>query len=84
MLSCKVALLWINTSFPHLLLHQSPHEMSPSSSEYHIATLGSDDDCDDVYDGMMVMMMYTMMIVMMVMIMLFSNIRLTVSETLAD
>ena len=55
--------------------------MSPSSSEYHIATLGSDDDCDDVYDGMMVMMMYTMMIVM---IMLFSNIRLTVSETLAD
>ena len=66
------------------LLHQSPHEMSPSLSEYHIATLGSDDDCDDVYDGMMVMMMYTMMIVMMVMIMLFSNIRLTVSETLAD
>ena len=54
MLSCKVALLWINTSFPHLLLHQSPHEMSPSSSEYHIATLGSDDDCDDVirwHDG---------------------------------
>ena len=50
LLSCKVALLWINTSFPHLLLHQSPHEMSPSSSEYHIATLGSDDDCDDVYD----------------------------------
>ena len=42
------------------LLYQSPHEMSPSLSEYHIATVGN---------ILMVLMMISMM-VMMVMVMM--------------
>ena len=60
-LSCLVTLQWKNSIlliFPHLkedtLLHQSPHEMSPSLSEYHIATVGN---------ILMVLMMMMMMMI---------------------